>query len=122
MIITGLSYFLIGLGIFFLSLGVYGIFRYKDFYTRILVASKVDTVGFLLIIIGLMFRQGFSFFTGKLLLVGILMVILNPFVAAIVVRSAFSDAAMAHPEGAEAEDQPLSEKEKCENSIDGNWI
>lgn len=122
MIMTFVSYLLIGLGICFLTLGVYGLFRYDDFYTRILIASKVDTVGFLLIVMGLMLKQGFSFFTGKLLLVGILMVILNPFVAAIVVRSAFSDTAMRHPEGAEAEDYPLSEEEKCENSIDGNWI
>ena len=122
MIFTILSHFLIGLGILFLILGVYGLFRYKDFYTRILVASKVDTVGFLFIVIGLMLKQGFSFFTGKLLLIGILMVILNPFVAAIVVRSAFSDTAMKHPEGAREEDQPLSEEEKSENSIDGNWI
>jgi len=112
----------IGLGVFFLCLGVFGLFRYKDFYTRILVASKADTVGFLLVVIGLILHHGFSFFSGKLVLIAMLMIILNPFVAAIVVRSAFSDNAMKHPEGAEAEDLPLSVEEQAQSSIDGPWV
>lgn len=111
----------IGLGLAFLILGVYGLFRYKDFYTRILVASKVDTVGFLLIIIGMMLKHGFSFFTGKLLLMGIMMVTVTPFVATIVVRSSFADSAMKRPAGAEDEDVSLC-LEKAQESVDGPWI
>jgi len=119
MIIEMISNGFILLGIFFLCLGVYGQFKYKDFYTRILVASKVDTVGFLLIVIGMILRHGFSFFSGKLVLIGLLIVTLNPFVAAILVRSAFSDSDMKRPEG--AEDLPVALVDEAENSIDGPW-
>jgi len=78
-----------GLGVIFMLFGVLGIFQTKkDFYYRILVACKIDTVGFLTIVIGLAIRQGISFFTGKLFLIAIIMMVLNPLVAHIMVRSA----------------------------------
>jgi len=122
MIIELISDGLILLGILFLCLGIYGLYKYKDFYTRLLVASKVDTVGVLLIVIGMILRHGFSFFSGKLVLIGLLIVILNPFVAAIVLRSAYSDRTMKHPEGSNIEDIPPSIDESAENSIDGPWV
>ena len=113
---------LIGLGLFFLVLGVYGLLKYKDFYTRILVASKVDTVGFLLIAIGLGLRHGVSFFTGKLVLMAVMMVSLTPFVSAIVIRSTFSDEDMQDLEGVDSEDLPLNREGIPQESVDGPWI
>ena len=78
-----------GIGVAFMLFGVLGIFQpRKDFYYRILVACKIDTVGFLTVIIGLALRQGISFFTGKLFLIALIMMVLNPLVAHIMVRSA----------------------------------
>jgi len=86
-----LSYVIMGIGIIFMLFGVIGTFQpKKDFYYRVLVACKVDTVGFLTIIIGLAIRHGISFFTGKLLLIAIIMMVLNPLVAHIIVRSAYN--------------------------------
>jgi len=86
-----ISYIVMGIGVAFMLFGVIGIFqRKKDFYYRILVACKIDTVGFLTIIIGLAIRHGFSFFTGKLFLIAIIMMVLNPLVAHIMVRSAYN--------------------------------
>jgi len=86
-----LSYIIIGIGIAFMLFGVLGIFQAKkDFYYRVLVACKIDTVGFLTIVIGMAIRHGFSFFTGKLLLIAIIMMVLNPLVAHIMVRSAYN--------------------------------
>jgi len=79
----------IGMGIAFMVFGVYGIFKLKDFYPRILVASKIDTVGMFTIIMGFVIRHGISFFSGKLLLIIIIMLILNPLVAHIMARSAY---------------------------------
>jgi len=85
-----LSYIVMGIGVAFMFFGVLGIFqRNKDFYYRILVACKIDTVGFLTLAIGLAIRHGFSFFTGKLFLIVIIMMVLNPLVAHIVARSAY---------------------------------
>ena len=84
-----LSYIIMGIGVIFMLFGVLGIFQpKKDFYYRVLVACKIDTVGFLTVIIGVSIRQGISFFTGKLLLIVIIMMVLNPLVAHIMVRSA----------------------------------
>jgi len=86
-----LSYVIMGLGVAFMLFGVLGIFQFKkDFYYRILVACKIDTVGFLTIVIGLAIRHGISFFTGKLFVIAIIMMVLNPLVAHIMVRSAYN--------------------------------
>ena len=80
---------IIGFGVAFMIFGAVGLFTLKDFYPRILVASKIDTVGFLTLIIGFALRHGISFFTGKLFLIMIIMLVLNPLVAHIVARSAY---------------------------------
>jgi len=85
-----LSYIVMGLGVVIMLLGVIGIFqRNKDFYYRILVACKIDTVGILTLSIGMALRHGFSFFTGKMFLIVIIIMVLNPFVAHIVAQAAY---------------------------------
>lgn len=79
----------IGIGIAFMVFGVFGIFLLKDFYPRILVASKIDTVGMFTLIMGFVIRHGISFFSGKLILIIIIMLVLNPLVAHIMARSAY---------------------------------
>ena len=83
------SYIVLGIAIAFMLVGVIGIFQPgKDFYYRILVACKIDTVGMLTFAIGMALRHGFSFFTGKMFLIVIIMVVLNPLVAHVVARCA----------------------------------
>ena len=85
-----LGYVVMGVGVLLMSVGVIGLFqRGKDFYYRLLVACKIDTVGLLTIAIGLAIRHGISFFTGKMLLIAIIILVLNPFVAHIIGRSAY---------------------------------
>lgn len=79
---------IIVIGLVFMSLGVFGIFRFKDYFSRILVSAKVDTVGFITIMIGLMIKHGFDFFSGKILLVLALYVITNPIATHAITRSA----------------------------------
>ena len=69
--------------------GVIGIYKFKSFYPRILVTSKVDTVGALTVMIGVIVRHGISYFSGKLLLLIIIILILNPLMAHIIARSAY---------------------------------
>ena len=85
-----LSFIVMGIGIAFMILGVIGIYKpKKDFYYRLLVACKIDTVGILTLGFGFALYHGFSFFTGKVVLILIIVLVLNPFVAHIVARSAF---------------------------------
>ena len=80
---------IIGIGIVFVLLGVLGLYRFKDFYSRMLIGAKVDTVGFITICTGAIVRSGFTWFSLKvLLLVGIVMLI-NPVVTHAIASSAY---------------------------------
>jgi len=84
------GYVVMGLGIVFMIFGIIGIFQpSKNFYYRILVSCKIDTVGILTFTIGLALRHGFSFFSGKLALIAIIILVLNPLVAHTMARSAY---------------------------------
>lgn len=80
--------FIIIIGLIFMTLGVFGIYRFNDYFSRILVSAKVDTVGFITIMLGLIIKHGFDFFTGKLILVLALYVVTNPIATHAITRSA----------------------------------
>ncbi|AKL96417.1 multisubunit sodium/proton antiporter, MrpG subunit [Clostridium aceticum] len=84
-----LGYIVMGLGIIFITFGVYGVFRFKDFYSRILIASKVDTAGFVTLLIGVMIANGRLFFSLKILFILLITIIANPLVSHSIARSAF---------------------------------
>jgi len=87
-IIIWIANIIIIIGLLFVTLGVFGIFRFNDYFSRILVSAKVDTVGFITIMIGLILKHGFDFFSGKLILVLALYVITNPIATHAITRSA----------------------------------
>ena len=82
------SNIIIIIGLIFSFFGVLGIFRFKTFYARMLVAAKIETVGFFTLILGLIIRHGLSFFSAKLVLLLIIVLIINPLTAHIITRSA----------------------------------
>ena len=86
-----ISMVVISVGVIFIAFGIVAMFRFKNFSTRILTTSKVDTVGAITIIIGMTIRHGISPFTGKVLLLGVIMFIFNPLVTHILARSAYLD-------------------------------
>ncbi|MCL2547511.1 MAG: monovalent cation/H(+) antiporter subunit G [Oscillospiraceae bacterium] len=88
-VLTIFSYIFIIAGLVFMLFGIVGIFTNRDFYTRLLVSSKIDIVGSLTLILGLALRHGFSFFTGKLALLFIIILILAPLNAHVLGRCAF---------------------------------
>ena len=85
-----LSNIVIGIGMILMAIGIIGLYKYKDFYPSILIASKIDTVGMITVIFGVAIRHGISFFTGKLLLILVIILILNPLVAHVLTRSAYA--------------------------------
>jgi len=76
-------------GALLMLLGTLGLLKFRRFYPRILIASKIDTVGMLTLLLGLVLRHGFSFFSAKIVLIIVLLLILNPLVAHILSRSAY---------------------------------
>ena len=101
---------IMGLGIVFMAFGAVAIFALKDFYPRILASSKVDTVGLLTFLLGVCLRHGFSFFSAKVLLIAIIILVLNPLVAHVVTRSAHRSGYL--PGGEEA---PFTEENPADN-------
>ncbi|NLO36922.1 MAG: monovalent cation/H(+) antiporter subunit G [Clostridiaceae bacterium] len=79
---------LIGTALVFMSFGVIGMFRFRNFYARILISSKVDTVGFLTMMAGIMVSAGFGFFSLKLGLIAALVLLTNPIATHAIARSA----------------------------------
>ena len=80
---------LMGIGIVCMFFGAFALFRLTHFYPRILVAGKIDTVGLSLLVLGVCLRHGFSFFSAKVLLLGVIILVLNPLISHIVSRSAY---------------------------------
>ena len=76
-------------GIIFMLFGIIGIFKFKNFYPRILVAAKIDTVGALTIMIGLIIKNGLSFFSLKIFLLLGIMLLLTPLASHMLARSAY---------------------------------
>lgn len=105
---------IIGIGIIFMIFGVIGLFMFKDFYPRLLIASKIDTVGLLTLLFGIVLHHGISFFSGKVLLIVIIILILNPLVAHIVARSAYHSGYQL--EGTLAEESKAEETDLSENT------
>jgi len=77
------------IGLTFVLFGIFGVFRFNNFYSRILVASKVDTVGFITILTGVIIKKGFSFFSLKVILIMIIMLIINPLTTHSMARAAY---------------------------------
>lgn len=81
--------FLIGIGIVFIIIGEIGIVKYKTLYRCMLVSSLIDTVGPLTIFIGVIVRHGFTFFSLKLLIIIVVILIINPITTHKIARSAY---------------------------------
>lgn len=84
-----IGYIIIAVGCTLIILGVFSLYKHKDFYSRILSSSLIDTAGFLTVSIGLIFLHNFSFFTLKIVIIIALVLFLNPLATHIIARSAY---------------------------------
>lgn len=66
------------LGLLFILLGVLGVLRLPDFYTRLHAMGKCDTLGVALILLALAIHTGVSLTTVKLLLISLFIGLANP--------------------------------------------
>ena len=79
---------IICIGVLFVIFGIIGIYRFRNFYSRVLIASKIDTVGFITVCTGTIVRGGFTWFSLKVLLLVAVVLIINPVVTHAITRSA----------------------------------
>ncbi|MFW5731016.1 MAG: monovalent cation/H(+) antiporter subunit G [Desulfonatronovibrionaceae bacterium] len=75
-------------GALFMLVGSIGINRFPDFFTRAHASGKVDTLGILLFIAGLMFFEGLSLISLKLFLIIVFVAMTSPVAAHALARRA----------------------------------
>jgi len=76
-------------GAFFMLTGAAGLLRFPDFYTRLHATGKCDTLGEVLIIVGCMIYQGWSFITLKLIFLTLFIFIANPVGTHAIMKAAY---------------------------------
>ncbi|TVQ27845.1 MAG: cation:proton antiporter [Spirochaetaceae bacterium] len=81
---------LIGIGLLITAFGVYAVLRLDGFYTRIVVTSKVEAMGFVTIVIGAIVITGFDSATLKLVIILLFELVTVSVSAHAVARSAWS--------------------------------
>jgi multicomponent Na+:H+ antiporter subunit G len=79
---------LVSLALIFMGFGVIGIFRLRNFYARILITGKSETVGMITMMFGVIVSAGLSYFSLKAALITALVLITNPIATHTIARSA----------------------------------
>jgi len=69
---------IIGIGIVIMFIGMFGFYKFKDFYAKLLVTATVDTMALLTVLIGAIVRSGISWFSLKVILIIGIILVLNP--------------------------------------------
>lgn len=85
---NSLAVLFLSVGVFFLWVGVIGVIRLPDIYSRLHAATKCDILGAGLALIGLMIYEGLSFNVLKLLLVTLLLLSSSLVVGHVIARAA----------------------------------
>lgn len=79
----------ISLGLFFFLVGVLGLLRMPDVFSRIHTTTKGDTLGVGLVIVGLMVLSGLSVLTLKLFITLVLVWLTTPTAAHLIAKSEY---------------------------------
>ena len=87
-ILTLISSKFIMIGSLSFIVGLFGVYRMPDFYTRLHAASIIDTLGTMLILFGLIIHHGLTLISLKLLLILIFILITTPTAAHALAKSA----------------------------------
>ena len=69
---------IIGSGIVIMFIGMFGFYKFKDFYSKLLVAAAIDTMALITVLIGAMVRSGVTWFSFKVTLILAIVLVLNP--------------------------------------------
>ncbi|MBN1687598.1 MAG: monovalent cation/H(+) antiporter subunit G [Candidatus Omnitrophica bacterium] len=85
---TLLSILFILAGLFFAFVAGIGAIRLPDFYCRSHAIGVVDTLGTLVLILGVMFQFGISIITAKLAFILIFIYLANPTITHVLMRAA----------------------------------
>jgi multicomponent Na+:H+ antiporter subunit G len=80
--------FFLWAGVFFMAVTAVGLLRLPDFYSRLHAVSKSETLGLVLVMLGLGFHEGISLVSVKLLLAAAFIFLAGPSSAHLLARAA----------------------------------
>ena len=78
----------ITIGLFFLAVAALGMLRLPDAYTRSHALGLTDTLGSSFVLIGLALHQGFTLTAGRVGVILVLLLFLNPVISHATIRAA----------------------------------
>ena len=84
-----IAHILLVTGLLFILVGVIGILRLPDFYTRLHAMGKCDTLGVALTLLALAIYEGLSLHSAKILLIVVFVALANPTSTHALGRAAF---------------------------------
>ncbi len=90
MILEYIAIFFLFSGFFFLVVGVVGLIRLPDLYTRMHALGKCDTLGTGMVLIGLMILINDVTNITKLILIMVMIVTINPVVTHLIAKTAYN--------------------------------
>jgi multicomponent Na+:H+ antiporter subunit G len=90
MIIQYIAVFFFLGGFFFLMVGVVGLLRLPDVYTRMHAMGKCDTLGTGMVLIGLMLLIADVTNITKLVLIGVMIATINPVITHVIAKTAYN--------------------------------
>ncbi len=96
---------LISGGLLFIIVGMYGLIRHYSLGTRLVLATKVDTVGLLSVLLGAVFYNGWNQHSFKIIIIIGFTLITNPIIAHAIAHSAWSSDFKLTDTPSEEEDQ-----------------
>ncbi len=86
---TALAFLLMGTGLIFLIGSMIGMVRLPDFYSRVHASGNSETLGTLMVFLGLAVYNGISVTSAKILLVSLFVFLGNPIGSHILSKSAY---------------------------------
>ena len=103
---------IIGVGIVIMFIGMFGFYRFKDFYSKLLVAATIDTMALITVLIGAIIRSGITWFSFKVVLILAIVLVLNPVSTSKIALSARNNAVVKEEERLEAERLELAKAKR----------
>ena len=106
MILEVLSGLILCVGIFLFVSGTLGLMRLPDFYCRMHATGKCDTLGALLVLIGLAIYNGFNLVTLKIIFIAVFIFVANPTATHAIGRAALINDVPPWMKGSERDRSP----------------
>ena len=75
----------------FFVFGLIGIFKFKNFYSRIMTSSKIDSATVILLLTAMILHVKDAYFTSRYLLIMIFILLTNPVTTHLIARKKFRE-------------------------------